>query len=128
MTILKSGLTEEEAIAEETRLRPEPNIGLNIAEGGGLPPVRAGHVKSDRETQLRSESVKRAWARNYDERLVAIRKANKDPELRSTRSENAKKQHEAGKLGNKGSKHRRVDCPDCGKSVSIACMWRHKCQ
>ena len=125
MSILKSGLTESQAVAEEKRLRPLPNIGLNIAEGGGLPPVRWGHVKSEEETAKRSVASKRNWESNHEKMCAALR--NVGEETRRKRSENAKRQHAQGNIGNKGSKHRRIDCPDCGKSVSVACMWRHKC-
>ena len=119
MTVLHEGLTAEEALVIERELRPEEHIGLNIAPGGGAPFWQAGHRTLKRKWDSDDEWQAKWRAKHLESVNTA--------EEKKARSERAKKLHAAGKLGNKGSKHRRIDCPDCGKSVSIACMWRHKC-
>ena len=126
MTILKSGLTEEQAIAEEKKLRPLPHIGLNIVEGGGLPPVRWGHVKSKHEVKALKEAARRSWARDREMRVEALR--NVGEETRRKRSVNAKRQHAEGRIRTiKGHKYPKVGCIDCRRVVSVNVLPRHKC-
>ena len=44
MNIIRSYKTEKAALAEENRLRPNPNMGLNIYRGGGKMPTRSEHA------------------------------------------------------------------------------------
>lgn len=53
---------KEEAYTLENHYRPQPNIGWNIAAGGGLPPDTTGRKDSQEVCQKRAESVRRTKA------------------------------------------------------------------
>lgn len=56
LSILHHGLLKEEAQRIEKELRPEPNLGWNIAVGGDVPPSMAGRDLSNTKIALKGDA------------------------------------------------------------------------
>ena len=114
-TMLASNLDQEAAELLEQMLRPRPNMGWNIAVGGGIPPNPQGKIRSE---QYRSNIAKaKMGASNpmFGKKLIfsdAHRK-NLSTALKGRSS------------ALKGKKRPQLQCPHCGRIGGAGGMYTH---
>lgn len=113
-SVLAKDLDMEAAILLEEMLRPKPNIGWNVAAGGGIPPNPKGKIRSD----------------EYRANIAKAKMGDKNPMFGKTPvfTEEHRKNLSIASKGRKSAlknvKRPTVICPHCGVIGGVGTMGR----